>query len=262
MEFPNTKLIYSHRTEQQTIEISQNADYRLLRTDNVAVQSVLQRNKPEQLVLPYMQAMMAAFLFQPSPQKILLLGLGGGDMIRQLHFQRPDSQITAVEIDPTIVEISRDYFELPDSDKVTIKIDDAAHFLHQDKQHYAMMLIDIYSGKEVPALLQQTGFYQCCYQQLEDNGVLALNLLTNDANKFKQILWLIRQQFDHSTLCLTVPGHINIIIFAFKKRPTQLNQSALMHKAEQLKQTSGLELEEWTTQLFATNPTAEGELIF
>ena len=259
MELPDTQLIYSRHTDRQTIKISQNADYRLLHTDDIAIQSVLQRNKPEHLVQPYAQAMMAAFLFQPSPRQILLFGLGGGDMVRQLHYQRPDSQITAVEIDPAIVEISRDYFELPDSDKVTIKIDDAAHFLHQDSQHYSMMLIDIYSGKEVPALLQQPDFYQRCHQQLENNGVLVLNLLTNDADKFRQTLWLIRQQFDHSTLCLTVPGHTNIIIFAFKKRPTQLNLPALMLKAEQL---SELELEEWTTQLFSTNPTAGGELIF
>ena len=262
MEFPAIELIYSRQTDFHTIEVCQNTELRLLRTDQIAVQSALLRNKPEQLVLPYMQAMMAAFLFQPSPQQILLFGLGGGDIVRQLHFQLPDSQITAVEIDPAIVEVSREYFELPDSDSLTIKIDDAAHFLHQDSQHYEMMLIDIYGGKEVPALLQKPDFYQHCHQQLEDNGVLVLNLLTNDADKFREILWLIRQRFNHSTLCLTVPGHINIIVFAFKKRPTELNQPTLLHKAEQLKQKFGLELEEWATQLFSTNPTEDGELIF
>lgn len=262
MEFPATELIYSRQTDFQTIEVSQNAELRLLRTDHIAVQSALRRNKPEQLVMPNMQAMIAALLFQPSPQQILLFGLGGGDMVRQLNFLLPDSQITVVEIDPAIVEVSRDFFELPDSDKVTIKIDDAAHFLHQDRQHYQLMLIDIYDGKDIPNLLQDPGFYQRCHQKIEDNGVLVLNLLTNDAEKFRHILWQVRQQFNHSTLCLTVPGHINIIVFAFKKRPTELNQPALLHKAEQLKQKFGLELEEWATQLFSTNPTEDGELIF
>ena len=262
MDLPAAKLIYSRQTDFQTIEVSQNAEFRLLRTDKIAVQSALLRKKPEQLVLPYMQAMMAAFLFQPSPRQIILFGLGGGDMVRQLHFQLPDSQITAVEIDPAIVDVSRGYFELPESDKVTVQIDDAAHFLHQDNQHYEMMLIDIYGGKEMPSLLQTPDFYQHCHQQLKDNGVLVLNLLTNDADKFREILWLIRQRFNHSTLCLTVPGHINIIVFAFKKRPTELNQPVLLHKAEQLKQKFGLEFEEWATQLFSTNPTEDGELIF
>jgi len=262
VEFPATELIYSRRTDFHNIEVSQNTELRLLRTDQIAVQSALRRNKPEQLVLPYMQAMIAALLFQPSPQQVLLFGLGGGDIVRQLHFQLPNSQITAVEIDPAIVEVSRDYFELPDSDKLTIKIDDAENFLHQDIQHYEMMLIDIYGGIEIPALLQKPDFYQHCHQQLEDNGMLVLNLLTSDAEKFRFILWLIRQQFDHSTLCLTVPGYNNIIIFAFKKRPTELNQPALLHKAEQLKQQYGLELGEWARQLFSSNPTAGGELIF
>ena len=262
MEFPATELIYSRRTDFQTIEVSQNPELRLLRTDHRAIQSALLRHNPEQLVLPYMQAMMAALLFQPSPQRVLLFGLGGGDMVRQLHFQLPESQITAVEIDPAIVDVSRDYFELPDSDKVTVKIDDAAHFLHHDSERYKMMLIDIYAGETVPDILENKHFYQDCYQRLDDDGMLILNLITNDADKFKQVLWLIRQQFNHLTLCLTVPGHLNIIIFAFRKRPCETNQAALLEKAGQLKQKFGVELEEWATQLFSTNPTAGGELRF
>lgn len=262
MEFPSTELIYSCHTDFQTIEVSQNAELRLLRTDHRAVQSALLRKQPSQLVLPYMQAMMTALLFQPAPQQILLFGLGGGDIVRQLHYQLPKSHITAVEIDPIIAEVSRDYFALPDSDKVTIQIDDAAHFLHLNDQHYEIMMIDIYGGEAVPDLLQSEHFYQRCYQQLDDGGMLALNLITSDADKFRQILWLLRQQFNRSTLCLTVPGHLNIIIFAFKQRPTELNQAALLNSAEQLKQKFGLDLDEWITQLFSTNPTEDGELIF
>jgi len=262
VEFPATELIYSRRTDFQTIEISQNPELRLLRTDHRAIQSALLRNKPEQLVLPYMQAMMAGLLFLSSPKQILLLGLGGGDMVRQLHHQLPESQITAVEIDPVIVEVSRDYFELPDSHNVTICINDAANFLHHDDQYYELIIVDIYDGEATLDLLKNKHFYQHCYQKLKDDGMLTLNLISNDADQFKQILWLIRQQFDHSTLCLTIAGHLNIVIFAFKKRPCEVNQSALLEKAEQLKQQFGLDVKEWAIQLFSTNPTADGELIF
>jgi len=262
VEFPTTELIYTCHTEFQTIEVSENTEVRLLRTDKRAIQSALLHSNPSRLVLPSMQAMMMMLLFQTPPKRILLFGLGGGDMVRQLHFQLPESTITAVEIDPAIVAVSRDYFALPDSANIHIHTGDAAHFVRNNIQGYHTTIIDIYSGETPSELLASKAFYHSCYQQLEDDGMLILNVISNDADTFKHILQMIRQQFNHLTLCLSVPDHLNIIVFAFKQRPAQLSRPALLEKATLLQQQFGLELQPWTRQLFANNPTADGELIF
>lgn len=257
------QLIYSRKSAFHTIEITQSEETLLLRTDQHAVQSVLSLNHPEQLNLPYMHAMIVGLLFQLSkPQNILMLGLGGGDLLRYLHHYLSESRVTAVEIDPAMVDVCREYFALPKSKNIKIKIDDAMHFISKSTQCYDMIMLDIYHGTSVPTVLHNQDFYQYCSDRLSENGMLILNLLTNDADIFKHILWVLREQFDRSTLCLSVPQHMNIVVFAFKQRPTDLRLEILQAKAEKLSKQYKLNFSEWVTQLFSTNPTVDGELIF
>ncbi len=262
MEFPAGQLIYSRSSAFHTIEVSQSDELRMLRTDQNAVQSALSLSRPQQLNLPYMHAMMAGLLFQPPPASVLMLGLGGGDLVRYLHYYLPGSRLTAVEIDADMVDVCRDYFSLPESEKIDIHIDDAMHFVTHDKHSYDMIMADIYHGTGAPVLLQEKAFFRHCYDRLDENGVLIVNLLTNDADTFRKILWLMRQQFARSTLCLTVPQHLNVIIFAFKQRPVQLSLGSLKENAEELGKRYELDLFEWTQLLFSSNPTVDGKLVF
>lgn len=262
MEFAPGQLIYSRRSAFHTIEVYESDELRMLRTDQHAVQSAISLSQSQQLNLPYMHAMMAGLLFQPTPQNVLMLGLGGGDLLRYLHHYLPESLLTAVEIDAAMVEVCRDYFALPESNNIDIHIDDAMHYIANETQLYEMIIVDIYHGTNVPMLIHDKSFYQHCFDRLAENGMLIVNLLTNDADIFRNILWLIRQQFDRSTLCLTVPEHMNVIVFAFKQRPCELRLELLQKKAEELGKRYELNFSEWAQQLFSINPTADGELIF
>lgn len=262
MEFPKGELIHLRRSAFHTIEVRQSDGIRFLRTDRYAVQSALNLERPQQLILPCLQAMMAGLLFQRPAESVLLLGLGGGDLVRCLHHHLPRTRVTTVEIDSAMVTVCRDWFTLPETDKLRIRIDDASHFLAKDQNRYELLLVDIYSSAEMPGLFFDSGFYRHCYDRLEDNGILALNLLTDDAEIFKAILWRLRRQFDCATLCLTVPGHANIVVFAFRQRPTRLTLSALSERAAKLGKQFELDFTGWARQLFSTNPTEGGELIF
>ncbi len=262
MEFPKGELIHLRRSAFHTIEVLQSDGIRFLRTDRYAVQSALNLERPQQLILPYMQAMMAGLLFQRPAESVLLLGLGGGDLVRCLHHHLPRTRVTTVEIDSAMVAVCRDWFALPESDKLRICIDDASHFLGHDQGRYELLLVDIYSGAEVPGPFFDNGFYRRCYDRLKENGMLVINLITDDAATFKAILRRLRRQFDCATLCLTVSGHINIIVFAFRQRPARLTLPALSEQAVQLSKQFELDFAGWARQLFSTNPTEGGELIF
>lgn len=261
MEFATGRIIHRLRSELHHIEISDCDGMRLLRTDHRAVQSALNIARPEQLVLPYMQAMMAGLLFQPDPARTLLLGLGGGDLARFLLHHLPQARIDAVEIDPLMARVSRDHFALPDSQRLTLYIDDAGHFISLGHDDYSLILVDIYTGDGVPKLLLEPVFYHNCRDMLAQQGLLIINLLTDDAATFQSILRMIRSSFDRATLCLSVPDHTNIIIFAFEQRPAPLALPTLMEQAAQLSERFELELGDWTRQLFSTNPTNDGELL-
>lgn len=209
-----------------------------------------------------MPMMLANLLFQPPPRRVLLLGLGGGDLVRYLHHQFPRCNITAVEIDKQMIAVSQRYFALPDSNKIQLFTEDAAHFIAANKRPVDTLLVDLYGQNGTPPLLQEDEFYDGCYRALSRDGIMVVNLLINHAQELHTILRKIRQQFQQLTLCLTVAGYKNVIVIAFRQPPTSLNRAGLMQRAAEVSPDFELNFAAIVDNLFTTNPLAGGELFF
>jgi spermidine synthase len=261
VEFPEGEPIFNHQSDFQTINVRQDGQLRLLKTDDATIQSAINLDAPHELILPYMQAMLACLLFQATPNNTLLLGLGGGAMVRYLHHHLPACKITAVEIDKEMINTCRNYFGLPDVPQINIQCIDAATFLKNTTEHYDSIFIDIHSNTNPPTALQDKLFIKSLYEALTDNGIAITNLITNNTEVFKDILWKTRQQFQQLTLCMTIPEHDNILIFAFKQKPTQIKRGELMLKARTLSTHYALDFESFVDNIFSNNPLDKGELI-
>lgn len=94
------------------------------------------------------------------PQTILLLGLGGGSNALLVKRLFPRAKITAVEIDPLMVNISQQYFGLKKSGSVKIVAADALDFAEKfnAKTHYDLTLVDCFEGKYIPKKLESLDF--------------------------------------------------------------------------------------------------------
>ncbi|MGE3402686.1 MAG: hypothetical protein AB7K63_08885 [Vicinamibacterales bacterium] len=94
-----------------TIRIRSNGDVRVMTfvRDNgeEVVQTRANLAEPHTLVAPYARAMFTSYLYQPEPRRVLIVGLGGGAMVRFLIHHEPDVEIDAVEIDPAVVRLGR-----------------------------------------------------------------------------------------------------------------------------------------------------------
>ena len=261
MEFPEGEPVFNHQSDFQTINVRQDGQLRLLRTDDTAIQSAINLDAPHELVLPYTQAMLACLLFQTAPNNILLLGLGGGALVRYLHHHLSACNITTVEIDKEMINTCHDYFGLPDTPQINIQCTEAATFLKNTTERHDSIFIDIYSNANPPAALQDKLFIKSLYEALTGKGVAIINLITDDAEIFKDILWKIRRQFQQLTLCMTIPQHNNILIFAFKQKPTRINRDKLTDKAHTLSARYELDFESFVENIFSSNPLTKGELI-
>ncbi|HER62802.1 MAG TPA: spermidine synthase, partial [Desulfobacteraceae bacterium] len=93
---------------------------RNLYLDGDTLQSTMLLDEPDRLDLEYSQAMMCALLFQPLPRKVLLVGLGGGSLVRFLLEFCPEARIDVAEINPEVVTVARQYFLLPRSERLLI----------------------------------------------------------------------------------------------------------------------------------------------
>lgn len=89
-------------------------------------------------------AITAAVLLHPGEHNhLLMLGLGGGTVLRQLRQFLPDISITAVEIDSEMIGLARRHMEL---DRLNVEVieADAFDFLEHNLNRYDVVVDDLY----------------------------------------------------------------------------------------------------------------------
>jgi len=92
-------------------------------------------------------AIAAPILWLPEKRRrrILILGLGGGSVARIARALAPKAAITGVELDPEVVRLAREHFDL-DALGVRVEIADALAWLEKARGHYDAILEDVFIG--------------------------------------------------------------------------------------------------------------------
>ena len=112
----------------------------------------------------------AASVF-PKGSKVLLLGLGGGTIVKQ--FNRMGFEVDVVEIDRRIRDVSVEFFKMDPATNVVI--DDARHFLKIVDKQYDIIVYDTFLSESVPEhLLTMEGFVDA-RRILKPNGMIMAN---------------------------------------------------------------------------------------
>lgn len=112
-----------------------------------------------------------------SVSSILVLGVGGGTAIKLFQTLFPQTQIDAVEIDNTILTIADSYFDLKESETLHLIEGDAKKFLTRSKKKYDLVLVDIFSGPDVPEFVQKREFFSDIADHLSVSGTVLFNFL-------------------------------------------------------------------------------------
>lgn len=149
--------------------------YRALSFDSVYEQSAYDVLKPYSLVHEYTRIMMLVAGIT-EPRHVTLLGLGGGSLLRSLHHCLPHCRFHVVELRPTVYEIAKRYFDIPDDERVQVSIGDASDAVEtmQDEET-DVILADIYDAHQMHDLQQQRHFVDQCWRSLSPEGWLVIN---------------------------------------------------------------------------------------
>lgn len=102
----------------------------------------------------------------------LVLGLGGGTVVKYLARYWPKANITGVDIDSVIVEMGQKYLGL-ESKNLKIKITDATKF---KSTGYDLVVIDTYCGHKYPKYFESDVFLK----KIIRNKMVVLNRLQKD----------------------------------------------------------------------------------
>ena len=180
-----------------------------------AIQSHMRKAEPDKLTLAYTRTMMGFLLFQPKPERIAMIGLGGGSLAKYCLRHVPDAHFTAVEINPKVIAL-RDKFRIPpDGPNFKVVCADGAAYVRSRSKRVDVLLVDGFDRDGQPGPLGSAEFYDNCYTKLRDGGVLAVNLLEGD-NKFGTYTARIRESFDDQVVVVEAEESGNQVAFAYK----------------------------------------------
>lgn len=224
-------------------------------------QSAIDTKKPERLVLIYFSHMLSALLFLDKPRQLLLLGLGGGDLVRYSAYHFPDATITAYENNPEVVEVARRLFALPEQgERFVLHEEDAQNLSQHQHPQQDLIFIDLFVKGRLPASFAEATFFQACKKLLSPGGCLVLNLIPQDEMEFARVLAILRSVFQRRTLCLAVADHGNVVVLAFNQVPRTLDRKGIEEKAYELSELK-IDFAPVIESLFTTNPQESGALL-
>lgn len=125
-------------------------------------------------------------------EHILVLGVAGGSVIKTLVDEiKFKGKITGVEIDPNIIKIANQYFNLDQVEQLEVIIDDAFEFVLKTKEKYDLIIIDVFQDTTMPNFLYETFFTdQVCFL-LRSKGVVLFNtMLLNEKQNARNLKYI------------------------------------------------------------------------
>ncbi len=228
-------LLYEKTSVFGTIVVTEDEQgLRVLRFEkDGARQSLVKPGDPEYLGLPYAQVVFVGLALCAEPGRILVVGLGGGTLPMFLRKHYPGAVIDAVDIDPDVVHVAKQFFGFREDDRMRAHVDDGRRFIEQSRQPYDMIFLDAYGSDQVPAHLTTQEFLQAVRRAVKPDGVVIGNLWGRGSNPlFDSMVRTYREVFDELFI-LDVSGANNKILLALP-RPQPLSRAELVERARKV----------------------------
>ncbi|TLD68670.1 MFS transporter [Phragmitibacter flavus] len=135
-------------------------------------------------------------------QRALFIGAGAFGMPAEVSQISPETHADVAEIDPAVVEVGRQYFNLNNFPRVHAHATDGRRFLQTTPHSYDLIFGDAYNGiRHIPAHLVTREFFQDAQKRLTADGVFMMNLISAaegpKAELLTDILATVRSVFPH-----------------------------------------------------------------
>jgi spermidine synthase len=132
----------------------------------------------DKLVFPYAKLVLSSLLIQDNPQRILIVGLGGGTLVHTYSTLFPDAEILISEIDDAVVRVAEDYFDFKQTDKITVETVDARVHIKRAGirgEKFDLVILDAFNGEYIPEHLLTQEFLEEVKLLLPENGMVVAN---------------------------------------------------------------------------------------
>ena len=173
--------------------------------------------------------------FNPPPFRadqvasMLLIGLAAGTIPRQYTAIYGDMPIDGIEIDPNIVEVGAEFFDMNEDriPNLNVLVGDGRYLLKQSEKQYSVVGIDAYRPPYIPWHLTTLEFFQEVRAHLTSDGVVVINVGRTDTDRrLVDALANTMSRVYPSVHAVDVPQSFNTILVATQVQSSPDNLAA------------------------------------
>ncbi|XP_047506731.1 eEF1A lysine and N-terminal methyltransferase homolog isoform X1 [Pieris napi] len=217
----------------EEVDVGEDTFKRLIFLDNqflvqseAKLKTVKKKNKTKQVIdfghISQYHSFMCACLHLTPATDIAIIGLGGGGLCMFLKKCYPKMKITAVDLDPAMLEVAKNQFELEVDERLSVQIKDGLDFLKEEAdicRQYSCVMFDVDSKDRTlglscpPQQFLQDEALSHVERILTNDGHFILNLVCRDKSLQEKTIETLKRHFKHIA-SVKLYEEVNEIIFA------------------------------------------------
>ncbi|MGL6279159.1 MAG: spermidine synthase, partial [Gaiella sp.] len=147
-------------TRYHRMVIVEDDDSRYLRFDS-SFQSGMYLDDPYRTRFVYSDYLHLGLAYAPGATRVLVIGLGGAAAPKRIWRDFPDVELTAVELDPEVVDAAYRWFALPRDPRLRVEVGDGRRFLRETAdERWDVIMVDAFFADGVPFHLTTLEFVE------------------------------------------------------------------------------------------------------
>jgi len=236
--------------ELPEVSVSDDGEVRHLHLGTPWIQGSMRVAEPFALELEYVQRMMAWLLFvEPASvgkRHAMQLGLGAGAITKFCH-KKLRLCATAIELNPQVVAVCRQWFKLPpDGPKLRVVLADAAKEIQNPMWLGTVdaLAVDLYDHDAAAPVLDSPDFYADCRALLSEDGSMTVNLFGRSSS-YEKSLKSMASAFGDDALWAFKPTREGNTVVLAQRTPTRPKRAELAARAEAIQERWGLPTTKW-----------------
>jgi len=171
------QVVYETQTPYAHLQVVDDDGVRTLYLDG-APQSARYVDGREGYPFDYSRYLHIPMLMQDDVDRVLFIGGGGFSTPNRYIEEYPNVTVDVVELDPAVIRVAKQYFDVPSTPRMNIHQGDGRNFLESTNRTYDVIVLDAYRKDRVPFQLTTVEFMQLASTRLDSDGVLVANLIS------------------------------------------------------------------------------------
>lgn len=205
--------------------------------DSQSTQSAIDLRRPATLQFRYTICALLGFVYREaggSPiKRVLMIGLGGGSLLRFMQQYYPQVAVDTVELDPVVADVARNYFFVREGPLTPIHVADGRSFVETTTARYDLVIVDAFNAdSDIPRQLTSIEFLRILKKRLAPGGVVVTNFINNEDAVYHSITATYRAAFAHvRRFNLLKYDKYNIVMISFNDGKLDLPRWDLILRA-------------------------------